>query len=182
MSWCESNYYINDLPFTLKNRHPLVQIYLDPSKDITITKSAQCGASEYCVGRALHFTEIYRENALYLMPAKDQIKDFAQGRVDPRIDSSPHLLRLVLKTDNVGLKQIRSNFLYLRGSQSKRQIKSVDAGLLIFDEYDEMIQMNIPIAEKRLGDSKHKLIIRISTPTVPEFGIHREYLMSDQRE
>jgi hypothetical protein len=58
----------------------------------------------------------------------------------------------------------------------------VDAGLLILDEYDEMIQRHIPIMEKRLGHSRYKIKRKVSVPSYFEYGIHQQYLESDQHE
>lgn len=180
--WLDECYYIEGKSFNLEGREPLEQIYFDPHKEIVIMKSAQCGISEHLISFALYFPQQYNENVFYAMPAKDMIKDFVQGRVDPRIYESVRLQEVIKSTDNVDLKQVGMNFIYFRGSQNTRQIKSVDAGLLIRDERDEMIQMHVPMMEKRLGNSKHRIIKDSSTPSYYEIGIHAEYLNSDQHE
>jgi hypothetical protein len=180
--WLHENYFIDGQRFGFEGWQPLEQVYYDTHPDMVIMKSAQCRISEYLIAYSLYFPLQNEENVFYAMPAKDQIRDFVQGRVDPRIDDSFRLQELIRKTDNTGLKQVGLNFIYFRGSQNTRQIKTVDAGLLILDEYDEMIQMNVPIMEKRLGDSKYKIKKRASTPTYFEYGIHQEYIESDQHE
>ena len=181
-NWLHENYFIDGQRFSLIGWEPLEQIYYDTHSDMAIMKAAQCRISEYLIAYSLYFPLQYEENVFYAMPAKDQIRDFVQGRVDPRVDESFRLQELIRKTDNSGLKQVGLNFIYFRGSQNTRQIKTVDAGLLVLDEYDEMIQMNVPIMEKRLGDSKYKIKKKASTPTYFEYGIHQEYLESDQHE
>lgn len=180
--WLNENYFLNGEAFNLNARSPFEAIYADNSQHMAVMKSAQCGVSEYLIAYALYFPIEFRENVFYAMPAKEQVRDFVQGRVDPRIDDSTKLQELIHKTDNTGLKQVGLNFIYFRGSQNTRQIKTVDAGLLVLDEYDEMIQANISLMEKRLGDSKYKIIKKASTPTYFEYGIHQEYLESDQHE
>ena len=180
--WLYQKYYIDDKPISFEGRYPLLEIAEDTSGNMSVMKSAQCGLSELMVGKAIYFAEEYKENVFYAFPAKDQVKDFVQSRVDPRIDDSPELQKLVISTDNTGLKKVGLNYLYFRGSQNARQIKSVSAGFLVRDEYDEMIQEHIPMMDKRLGNSKYKFIVNISTPSYFEFGIHWEYLQTDQKE
>lgn len=180
--WVAENYLIDGARFSLSGYEPLKDIYADNSKEIVVMKSAQCGASEWLIAFSFYFPSFYGENVFYGMPAKDQIKDFVQGRIDPRIDDSPKLQALIKSTDNIDLKRVGMNFIYYRGSQNRKQITTVDAGLLILDEFDQMVQSHVPIMEKRLGDSDVAMKRKISTPSIPEFGIHREYLASDQHE
>lgn len=182
VEWVAENYYIDGLPFSFGGYEPLEEIYRDESREIVVMKSAQCGASEWLIAYSFYFPLFYGENVFYGMPAKDQIKDFVQGRVDPRVDDSSRLQDLIVATDNIDLKQVGVNFIYYRGSQNRRQIATVDAGLLILDEHDLMVQAHVPVMEKRLGDSAHKIKRKVSVPSTPEFGIHREYLATDMRE
>jgi hypothetical protein len=179
--WVRDNYFI-DTAFTLKGREPLEEIYADESREIVVIKSAQCGVSEWLIAYSLYFPQYYGENVFYGMPAKDQIKDFVQGRVDPRVDDSVPLQGVISSTDNIDLKRVGGNFIYYRGSQNRRQITSVDAGLLVLDEFDDMIQKHISVMEKRIGASKDKHMRKAGTPSVFEYGIHAEYLRSDQHE
>ncbi|MFA5114390.1 MAG: phage terminase large subunit family protein [Candidatus Margulisiibacteriota bacterium] len=180
--WLTENYFIDGRRFGFEGYEPLQQVYFDDHPDMVIMKSAQCRISEYLIAYAFYFALQREENVFYAMPAKDQIKDFVMGRVDPRIDESPRLQALIRKTDNSGLKQVGLNFIYFRGSQNQRQIKSVDAGCDILDEFDEMVQKNVPTMKKRLGSSKYGIVKEASTPTYFEYGIHAEYLKSDQNE
>jgi hypothetical protein len=145
-------------------------------------KSSQCGISEWLIAYSFYFADQYPENVFYGMPAKDQIKDYVQGRVDPRIDDSAYLRQRIISTDNIDLKQVGTNFIYYRGSQNRRQIITVDAGCLLLDELNDMIQRHISIMEKRLGASAFKIKRRVGVPSTFEYGIHREFLMTDQKE
>lgn len=176
------NYQIKGKPFSLEKRHPLEQVYADQSRDITIIKSAQCGISEYAVAASFHFMDQYGENVFYAFPAREQIKDFVQGRINPRIDESDYIRSLMVETDNTNLKQFGNYFIYLRGSQNRRQITTADAGFLVMDEFDDMIRAHISLMEKRLGDSRYKFIRRLGVPKHDEDGIHLFYLNSDRHE
>lgn len=180
--WLSEFYFLKDGAFSLAGYEPLEKLYADESQEIIYMKSAQCGVSEMLVAFSFYFPMTFRENVFYAMPAKDQISDFVQGRVDPRVDDSVRLQKFISKTDNIGLKQVGLNYIYYRGSQNRRQIITVDAGLLIIDEFDEVVQDHIPVMEKRLGNSKYKLKRKAGVPSYFETGIHAEYLQSDQME
>lgn len=118
---------------------------------------------------------------MFLFPADPQLNDFSHARVDPAIVDSSYLSRRVLGIDNVGLKQIGKGFVYFRGAQTKTKLKSVDADMVLFDEYDEIPEQAISLAEKRLGHSLLKMKRYASTPTIPDTGIDHLYEKSDKR-
>jgi hypothetical protein len=116
------------------------------------------------------------------------VGDFVQGRVNPAIQSSPHVASLVRPTgstrdpDKVGLRRIGRGYTYWRTARSRSGLKSVPVDILILDEYDEMPLGTYSLAEKRLGSSTDPQIILISTPTYPGSGIEPEYLLGTQYE
>ncbi len=72
--------------------------------------------------------------------------------------------------------------LYIRGSNSRSQLKSVPVSLVIFDELDEMNLNNIDLAEQRTSGQLTKEIWKISTPTVAGRGINKYYVDSTQEK
>ncbi len=81
---------------------------------------------------------------------------------------------------NVGTKRAGSAVLYIRGSNSRAGLKSIPVGTIIFDEFDEMKQENIPLARERMSGQLNKQEWLISTPTLPGFGINAEFLETTQ--
>jgi hypothetical protein len=71
--------------------------------------------------------------------------------------------------------------LYLRGAESIRDVVSVDADLLIFDEYDLINLENLLEAERRIAASQNPMIRRVGIPTELGWGIWERYIDSDQR-
>jgi hypothetical protein len=164
-------------------QYPYLQgIYEDKSKEIVIQKSAQCGVSEYLINLSFFLTENYRMNGLYCFPAQSQLNAFSHGRVEPVIDQSPHLKELEGDTNNVSLRKIANGFIYFRGMQEMKQIVSVDADYLFLDEMDLMKQDLIPVVEKRLGGSEHKIKRFISTPSWTSYGVNGKFKEGDMRE
>ena len=158
---------------------------------MVIQKSAQVGLTELLVNQALWAADrasAGRGNVLYLMPTQNQMDDFAQARFDRAIQDSPYLRgRLQPEpprrkgADSKRLKRLGLGYIYLRGADSRRQIASVDADVVILDEFDQMADGTLPVATKRLALSRAGRLWIASTPRFPEAGINGLYRQSDQR-
>ena len=59
-------------------------------------------------------------------------------------------------------------------------LKSIPVGVLLLDEVDEMSQRAISLALERLSGQLSKTVWGISTPTIPNFGIHKLFKGSTQ--
>ena len=168
----------------------LADIARDSSRVIVIQKSAQVGATELAVNLALYAADsgyAGRGNVLYLMPTQNMMDDFAQARFDRAIQDSPYLRQRLQPepprrkgADSKRLKRIGPGYVFLRGTDSPRQVASVDADLVILDEYDQMAEGALELAEKRIASSSAGRIIVLSTPRYPEAGINALFRQSDQ--
>jgi len=173
--------HIPALEAIANDRHPLV----------VVQKSAQIGATQLLVHSALWATSTGyagRGNVLFLMPTQSQMDDFAQSRVDRAIQESDHLSKIVRPepparrgADSRRLKFIGNGHLYMRGSDSQRQVSGVDADIVMLDEFDQMADGVFELALKRIASSRAGQIILTSTPRYPETGINGLYLQSDRR-
>lgn len=172
------------LPYT-------ADIMRDPHPMIVIQKSAQVGATEMLVFRALHAADSAyagRGNVLFVMPTQNMMDDFAQARFDRVLQDSAYLRgRLQPEppkrkgADRLRLKRIGDGHIYLRGAESTRQLASVDADLVIADEFDQMPEEVLEALRRRIASSREGQIILGSTPRYPEAGINALYLQSDRR-
>ena len=175
----------------LQHLPALAAIARDPSPLVVIQKSAQVGATELSVNQALWAADsgyAGRGHVLFLMPTQNQMDDFAQARFDRALQDSPYLrARLQPEpprrkgADSKRLKRIGPGYLFLRGADSRRQIASVDADLVVLDEFDQMAEGTFELAQKRLASSQAGRLIVASTPRFPEAGVNALYLQSDQR-
>lgn len=181
--------------FDLTSHLYLVDIYNCRAREQVIYKASQMGASEFAVSFALHACDQDRATVLYVFPTEGHVSDFSSARINPALEASPYLSKIVVAgstsekrgADRVTLKRVRDRFLYLRGAQvspsgAAAQLKSVDADKVIFDELDGMDPRAPTIGVKRLGHSLIPGRLDISTPTYTGRGIHARYLESDQRE
>lgn len=169
----------------------LVKLYLDMSPFWVCMKAGQVGLSELLAALAIYIPDQLKANSIYFMPAKEQMNDFVQSRIDPilfnadddyflnRVGKQPVDRKGVAK---VGLKKLKYGFAAFRGGQNPRQVTSFDADLAIIDELDRMLKSIVPYVDKRLLHSLLKLKRFASTPTFPHSGIHAWYLGGTQEE
>src|SRR5690606_25688013 len=83
-------------------------------------------------------------------------------------------------TNTVGLKQAGNTNLYIRGSRGESNLVSIPASVLMLDEVDRMDQEKIWLAFERLSGQINKETWAISTPTLPNYGIHKLFQQSTQ--
>ncbi len=144
-------------------------------------KSAQMGYTETMLNITFYHIDILRSDCLYVLPAKTpDASDFSASRFDAALELSPHLTNIFSDVKNVGHKRAGAANLYVRGSNSRGGMKGLPVGLIIFDELDEMNQANVTLGEERVSGQLHWQIWKISTPTAPDHGINKEFLLSTQ--
>jgi len=143
-------------------------------------KSAQMGITEVGINRAFYVLDQLKRDVLYVLPTKINASDFSQARFGVALEHSPYLKSLFSGADNIGLKRTGVNNLYIRGSRGDSNLKSIPVSELILDEVDEMDQKQIWLALTRLDGQLRKMVWAISTPTIPNYGIHKLYQTSTQ--
>ncbi len=178
-------------PETGKGYEPLKEIYDDDHPNIVVMKPAQVGVSELAITRALHALDVGARfwntrndglNVGYLFPTQNALYDFSKERISAIKDESEHLEKFFADYDDVGFKKAGHSYFYIRGAWSVKALKSFKADVLIYDEFDEMLPRAVALAVKRLRHSQVRRQLKLSTPTIPDYGIHAAYLLSDQRE
>lgn len=189
--WSLRNRLLRGQPFSILP--PLNALYDDNSKEVFVEKAAQVTISEYLINLALYGADSGwggRGNVLYIFPATPQISDFSNARIEPVILESPYLRSSRqdirnrtgrAEVNNIQLKQLRRGYIYLRGSNSRHQLISVDADIVIFDELDEMEEGTIEAGKKRTGSAKYPFYRGASTPKYPKRGIDAQLERSDKK-
>lgn len=164
------------------NAHPWLKDMHDSTHELNVgQKSAQMGYSETMLNLAFFNLDIMKRNVLYIMPnQRPDAADFTTRAFNPAIDISPHIKDMFTSTNNVGHKIVGNANLFIRGSNARSGLKGVPASVLIFDEFDEMHQGNINLAEERSSGQEYRLNWKISTPTVPGRGINTYFMRSTQ--
>lgn len=183
-TWAES-YRVMGQPFPGPwkfDHHPWLREMHDcEAESIAGQKAAQMGYTECALNKAFKAIDIDGISVLYILPAaKPDASDFSNSRFDPALEMSPHLENLFTSVKNIGHKRAGNANLYIRGSRSRSQLKSIPVGLIIADELDEMDQANVSLAEERSSGQLQKQDFKISTPTIDNFGINAYYRQSTQ--
>jgi len=181
--WTRQHRRIGGAPWSFSRYPYLREIHDCPARRIVIKKGAQMGITEAMLNVTFHTLDVKGKDVLYVLPTKDpDASDFTRARFDPALESSPHLSEMFTNVSNVGHKRAGSLNLFVRGSNSRSGLKTIPVALVILDEYDEMMAENLHLAEERLSGHVGGVMIRLSTPTIEEYGIAKEWGRSDQRQ
>lgn len=146
-------------------------------------KSTQMGLTSRAMLKMIYGAR-YRgwRGILYLFPTKTDVYDFSDTRVTPLLKENPTLFGdWIRNTDSKGLKRIWSAFLYMRGMSSLAGLKGIPVDFLVIDEEDEANVKHVHAAEKRMAHSSFKEQMRLSNPSLPDWGIGAEFDRTDQR-
>jgi hypothetical protein len=181
--WAEETPVILDgNPFSF-NRHEYLRTpYEDSHPHQVHLKAAQMGVTTLAMLQALHGLR-YRsyKGVLYLFPSKTEVLDFSKSRISGLIEENPETIgRRIKDTDSAGLKQVWSGWLYLRGMQSAVGLKSIPVDRVTFDELDEAPQNAVDMAMERMGHSEFREVMKLSNPTLPDYGIDKAFQETDQ--
>lgn len=144
-------------------------------------KSAQAGYTETVLNRTFYMIDVKGVDCLYVLPSSTpDASDFSASRFDAALELSPHLTNMFSDVKNIGHKRAGSSNLYIRGSRSRSQLKSIPVGFIVLDELDEMEQDNIPLALQRTAGQFESQVWMLSTPTIPDEGINKFFKSSNQ--
>ena len=177
------NIILDGKPFTYGRHEYLIEPYKDDHPHQVEQKAAQMGLTSKAMLRVAYGSRYggYR-GILYLFPSKSDVTDFSKGRIDPLIDENPETIAKWLKdTDSANIKRIWNAFLYLRGMKSRVGLKSVPIDFTIFDELDEAPQNALDMAMERMSHSEIREVLKLSNPTLPDYGIDKAFQETDQR-
>lgn len=163
-------------PFSFKH-HPWTKEMLNTNHEVCIgQKAAQMGYTEVMLNRAFYTIDHLRRAVLYVLPnLNPDAGDFSQSRFDPALELSDHLSNIFSDVNKVGLKRSGDVCLYIRGSRSRAQLKSIPVALIILDEADEMDQESVVLVDERRSGQLQSQSWMISTPHIPEYGINYHY-------
>jgi hypothetical protein len=161
--------------------HPWVKELHDSWSPFTyVQKGAQLGVTEAAINRAFYTIDFLKRDVLYVLPTSLAASDFSKSRFSAALANSDYLRSIFTDTNTVNLKRAGANSLYIRGSRGRTNLKSIPVSELILDEVDEMDQAQIWLALERLSGQVHKHVWAISTPTIPNYGIHKLFQDSSQ--
>lgn len=181
--WVTKHTTLKGAPYSFYDHEFQEEIINDTRQQIVVKKCAQVGLSEVMVRGVLAF--IARQQgltAILTQPSRKNALDFSTTRVDDVIKDSRLLYSMIdSSVDSKELKKIGKSYLYIKGTIGAKAAISVPADMLIHDELDFSDLEIINKYSSRIQHSKYKLFRKFSTPTIPNFGISKEFNVSDQK-
>lgn len=183
-NWCvQMNVMLDGRPFTFDRHEYLREPYADTHPDQTEIKATQLGLTSKAMLRAMYGARYGKYGGiLYLFPSKSDILDFSKSRITPLIEDNPETIgKWVQDTNSAGVKKIWNTYLYLRGMRSKVGLKSIPVDFIIYDELDEAPQKAVDMAQERMAHSEIRETLKLSNPTIPDYGIDKAFQETDQK-
>jgi hypothetical protein len=169
--WISDNTFINGRNYSYKDHEYQQRIVDDPSQELVFFKAAQLGLSEISLRMALGLVMTTHGglSLAYVFPTAGFASQYSQTRFQPIISGSP-LLRASMTTedlDGAAVKTFGPNrTIFFKGAGvGTTSAISVSLDAIIFDELDFASQDIVGDYTSRLIHSKHKLKIKLSTPT-----------------
>ena len=182
--WIEANTRLLGRNFSLEGHDFQRDILNDESQQMVVKKCSQVGLTEIIIRWGLAF--LVRNQGLTVImtqPTRQMALNFSTTRVDEIVKEAPLMNNLLnYKVDSKELKQLGKSYLYIKGTKGSSSAISVPADAIITDEYDFSDMAVVGKYNSRLSHSKHKIIKRFSTPTIPDFGVSKEFELSTKNQ
>ena len=180
--WAMCYRRIHGLPWTFDGREYLKAIHEDRSKRICVVKGAQTGFTETAINLVFFRLLVDRRDVLYVLPGLSDASTVSASRIATAIEESPVFASRQSKYQGAFLKRINGRTLYIRGSNSRSQLKSIPVAGLFLDEFEEMEPANVALARERTSGQNPDDVqeFNFSTPYKPGWGISAEFDRSDQ--
>ncbi|MCL6612618.1 MAG: phage terminase large subunit family protein [Peptococcaceae bacterium] len=181
--WMHRNVRLDDgRPWDITKRQALVEIVSNMHhRMITILKGAQTGFSTLFLGFAMYLLDQVRRNVIYFLPTQKMSDRFSTTRMDAFVNRSEYLRSRLKGTDQTGLKEIDTHFLYFIGLQSVLGAISIPSDCNLYDEVDLIDQENLEWSLDRVAASDLALLRYFSVGMFPGIGIDERYRDGDRR-
>lgn len=175
--WIEKYTYLDGKRFSFKDHEFQKDILADTAPTSIIVKCAQIGLSELAYRYAIAACCTQDDmSIIYTFPSSSDAEKNNRTRIDPMIEGSPEVKRLVNPNlSNSEVKQFgRNSFLFFKGTFSATQALSTPANAVIHDEWDKSDTTQGSVYVSRLQHRPHKIRKIFSTPTIEKFGVSKE--------
>ena len=179
--WLEDNTSVNGKPWTFKDHEWQMGPLMSKMPEQAIIKPSQIGASELSIRLALARVSIMRGYTLiYVLPSSKFAQTFAKTRADSVIEQSKYLSKAV--DNNLNSSEVKkfneSSYIFFKGAQVGAQSISIPASCIVADETCFCDQSILSSYTSRLTHSIHRHRVSLSTPTLPGYAIHEDFMES----
>jgi len=163
------------------SRYPyLVDLYDLPLTksplDVVVIKGAQLGFTSWQVLKVIDGAiNTYQNQVGIYFPTEPDVVKFSRTRFARLLNQNPEIAKFIKETNSAYIRQIGRVFVFFAGMRSRSAAKSTPNDLNVYDERDEMDDAMVELADRRLDGSDFKHRIEISTPTIPDYGVHNTF-------
>jgi len=147
-------------------------------------KGAQVGMTTLEILKNFYDARRKKMDIIFTQPTDSDVGVFVGGKVNRIIANNPCILADLRGTDSkdsVEQKKVGNSMIYFRGTWTKKAAISVTADRLVHDEKDSSKLDIIADYQARLQHSKFRQTHTFSHPSLPETGVHADWLVSDQK-
>jgi len=156
----------------------------EDGQEVVVQKPSQAGVSTWAILSEIHDSRYYGINQIHTLPTIDAVNKFVPSKVNEIVKRNPAIKRIVKEkeVESISQKQFGKGFLYFKGTKSESESLMLTSDRNTYDELDKSEMKSIGIYDSRQeGWDSLRQKRYISTPTVPNFGINKVFLESDQR-
>lgn len=182
--WIVSNTTLKKRPFSF-DRYPFQKAIADDMHaNLSVKKCSQVGLTEVQIRKYLAIlTRSTALSGIFSLPNEKMFTKIYNGRIKPILEADqvfnpPTQLKPTRSKDQI---QIRDSFGYITAC-TEGDATSISADFLFHDELDLSPQEIIALYQSRLQGSDMRITQSFSTPSFVNFGIDRNYKLTDQRE
>ncbi len=166
--------------FTFKGRRHMVRCYDTPAKRLLLFCGRQVEKSTLLGNIMLSYMALISGyKALYVSPSMTQTKTFSADRIREPLETSPVLRQFTntMLSQNVLEKQFvnRSKLTLRYAFLNADRTRGIPAYLLALDEFQDLMQDNIPVIEQCLSHAPHSYKRQIYSGTPKSLDNHLEY-------
>jgi hypothetical protein len=182
--WLCANTTHKKKPFSFADYPFQKAIADDMHQNLSVKKCSQIGLTEIQIRKYLAIlTRSTAINGIFSMPNEKMFTKTYNGRIKPILEADdvfnpPSSTKPTRSKDQI---QIRDSFGYVTAC-TEGDATSISADFLFHDELDLSPQEIIALYQSRLQGSDMQMTQSFSTPTFVNYGIDKNYKLTDQRE
>ncbi len=160
----------------------LFDIYSDRSDLMVCMKAAQIGFTTYEILKTAHECRNEGYDIIYVLPTEADVQKFSGSKTNKMIAQNPVLQSWTKDKDSVEQKQFGRNTVFYQGSWTSRAALMITAKKLVVDEYDRCKHDIVEQYDSRLQSVANPKKAFFSNPSIPDYGVHKYYQLSDQKK
>lgn len=179
LAWIIENKIKNEKgdPIEFSTHYFMLDFLLDNAQVKVLKKASQVGGTTLEVLDELHDMIFHGINQIHTLPTEGDVNDFVSSKVNPILRANG----IKPDIDNTGIKSVGKGFLYYQGTFTERAPIIISSDRNIYDEVDRSKESVITDYDSRMGFSKIRKKVYLSTPTIANKYIDVWWGKSDQK-